>query len=125
VQAARASDVAIVVAGVEEGEFRDRARLSLPGHQEELIQAVAATGKPTTVVLIGGSAITMSSWLERVGAVLDAWYPGEQGAQAVTDVLFGETNPSGRLPITFPIARASCHSRTITNQLAAAMTTST
>ena len=103
VQAARASDVAIVVAGVEEGEFRDRARLSLPGHQEELIQAVAATGKPTIVVLIGGSAITMSKWLERVDAVIDAWYPGEQGGQAVIDVLFGDANPSGRLPITFPL----------------------
>src|SRR6185503_8703518 len=104
VQAARASDVAVVVAGVEEGEFRDRARLGLPGHQEELIEAVAGTGKPTVVVLIGGSAITMSPWLDRVAAVIDAWYPGEQGGQAVADVLFGDANPSGRLPITFPIA---------------------
>ena len=61
---ARASDVAIVVAGIEEGEFRDRAKLGLPGHQEELIDAVAATGKPVVVVLVGGSAITMP-WLNR------------------------------------------------------------
>ena len=98
------SDAAVVVAGVEEGEFRDRAFLKLPGRQEDLIRAVAATGKPTVVVLIGGSAITMSSWLDRVGAVVDAWYPGEQGGHAVADVLFGDTNPAGRLPITFPIS---------------------
>ncbi|HEY8062080.1 MAG TPA: glycoside hydrolase family 3 N-terminal domain-containing protein, partial [Gemmatimonadales bacterium] len=68
VRAANASDAAVIVAGIEEGEFRDRASLALPGHQEELIRAVAATGKPTVVVLVGGSAITMSPWLERVGA---------------------------------------------------------
>ncbi|HEU4988831.1 MAG TPA: glycoside hydrolase family 3 N-terminal domain-containing protein [Gemmatimonadaceae bacterium] len=101
--AARASDVAVVVAGIEEGEFRDRAHLALPGHQEALIRAVAATGTPTVVVLIGGSAITMSPWLHRVGAVLDAWYPGEQGGPAVADVLFGDADPAGRLPITFPV----------------------
>lgn len=101
---ARRSDAAIVVAGVEEGEFRDRARLGLPGRQEDLIRAVAAAGRPTVVVLIGGSAITMSSWLDRVGAVIDAWYPGEQGGHAVADVLFGDTNPAGRLPVTFPIS---------------------
>ena len=100
---ARASDVAIVVAGIEEGEFRDRARLSLPGRQEELIAAVAATGKPVVVVLIGGSAITMSRWIDRVGAVVMAWYPGEEGGNGVTDVLFGAVDPSGRIPITFPI----------------------
>jgi beta-glucosidase len=100
---ARASEVAIVVAGIEEGEFRDRARLSLPGRQEDLITAVASTGKPTVVVLVGGSAITMSRWLDRVGAVVMAWYPGEQGGHGVTDVVFGRVNPSGRLPVTFPM----------------------
>ncbi|MDE3127419.1 MAG: glycoside hydrolase family 3 C-terminal domain-containing protein [Gemmatimonadota bacterium] len=104
VSAARASDVAIVVAGIEEGEFRDRALLGLPGHQEALIRAVAATGKPTVVVLIGGSAITMSDWLDSASAVLDAWYPGEQGGPAVADVLFGDSDPAGRLPITFPVS---------------------
>jgi len=100
---ARTSDVAVIVAGIEEGEFRDRARLALPGHQEALIRAVAATGVPTTVVIIGGSAVTMSPWLEEVGAVLMAWYPGEQGGPAVASVLFGDADPSGRLPITFPM----------------------
>ena len=103
VSAAEASDVAVVVAGIEEGEFRDRARLSLPGRQEELIEAVAATGKPVIVVLIGGSAITMSRWIDDVDAVVMAWYPGELGGNAAADVLFGDVNPSGRLPITFPI----------------------
>lgn len=102
VAAARAADAVVVVAGVEEGEFRDRARLGLPGRQAELIEAVAASGKPVVVVLIGGSAITMP-WLERVGAVAMAWYPGEQGGHGVADVLFGAVNPSGRLPVTFPV----------------------
>jgi beta-glucosidase len=104
VAVARRSGAAIVVAGIEEGEFRDRAFLKLPGRQEDLIRAVAATGTPTVVVLVGGSAITMSSWIDRVGAVIDAWYPGEQGGHAVADVLFGDANPAGRLPITFPIS---------------------
>lgn len=100
---ARRSAAAVVVAGIEEGEFRDRAFLGLPGRQEELIRAVAATGTPTIVVLVGGSAITMP-WLEDVDAVLMAWYPGEQGGHALADVLFGAVSPSGRLPVTFPIA---------------------
>jgi beta-glucosidase len=104
VAAAGNSDAAIVVAGIDEGEFRDRARLGLPGHQQALIDAVVATGKPVIVVLIGGSAITMSPWLDEVGAVLDAWYPGEQGGPAVADVLFGDADPAGRLPITFPVS---------------------
>ncbi|HET7371731.1 MAG TPA: glycoside hydrolase family 3 N-terminal domain-containing protein [Gemmatimonadaceae bacterium] len=104
VDAARKSDAAIVVAGVEEGEFRDRALLNLPGHQEEVIESVAALGKPTIVVLVGGSAITMSRWMDRVGAIVDAWYPGEQGGRAVADVLFGDYNPAGRTPITWPVS---------------------
>ena len=100
---ARRSNVAIVVAGAEEGEFRDRAKLSLPGHQEALIERVAATGTPTVVVLVGGSAITGGAWLDQVAAVLTAWYPGEQGGNAVADVLYGDYNPAGRLPMTWPV----------------------
>jgi len=102
VNAARQADVAIVVAGITEGEFQDRALLSLPGHQEELINAVAATGKPVVVLLVGGSAITMSNWIDKVNAVASLWYPGEEGGHAVADILFGNYNPAGRLPITFP-----------------------
>jgi len=104
VELARQSTVAVVAAGIEEGEFRDRAKLSLPGHQDELIERVAATGTPTVVVLIGGSAITMTPWLDRVGAVIDAWYPGEAGGLAIADVLFGDANPAGRLPVTFAMS---------------------
>ena len=104
VDSARKSDVAIVVAGIEEGEFRDRALLDLPGHQEELIERVAALGKPTVVVLVGGSAITMSRWIDRVGAIVDAWYPGEEGGHALADVLFGDYDPAGRTAVTWPIA---------------------
>ena len=103
VSLARKSVVAVVVAGLEEGEFRDRALLSLPGDQEELIERVAATGRPTIVVLVGGGAITMSRWLDRVPAVMDAWYPGEMGGRAVADVLFGDYDPAGRLPTTWPM----------------------
>ncbi|MFN8581563.1 MAG: glycoside hydrolase family 3 C-terminal domain-containing protein [Gemmatimonadaceae bacterium] len=104
VLAARAASVAIVAVGIEEGEFRDRASLRLPGAQEELIRRVAATGTPTIVVLFGGSAVTMSDWIDPVDAVLDAWYPGVQGGIAIADVLFGAVDPSGRLPLTFPIS---------------------
>lgn len=97
------SEAAVVVVGIEEGEFRDRAYLTLPGHQEELIQKLAKTGKPIIVVLVGGSAITMNNWKDKVPAILDVWYPGEQGGNAIADVLFGDYNPAGRLPITFPI----------------------
>jgi beta-glucosidase len=100
----RRSDAAVVVAGIEEGEFRDRSSLALPGRQEDLLLAIAATGKPVVAVLVGGSAITMSRWLERVPAIVDAWYPGEEGGHAVAEVLFGDHNPAGRLPITFPVA---------------------
>lgn len=102
-QLAAKCDAAVVVVGIEEGEFRDRAYLNLPGRQEELIQRVAAAGKPVVVVLVGGSAITMNNWLKQVPVVLDVWYPGEEGGDAVADVLFGDYNPAGRLPITFPV----------------------
>jgi beta-glucosidase len=98
------SDAAVIVAGLEEGEFRDRAFLGLPGRQEDLVLAVAAARRPVIVVLIGGSAVTMSRWLDRVDAVVQAWYPGEEGGQAVADVIVGDHNPGGRLPITFPMA---------------------
>lgn len=104
VQIARQADIAIITAGIHEGEFQDRGILSLPGRQEELINAVAKTGKPLVVLLVGGSAITMNNWLENVGAVADIWYPGEEGGAAVGDVLFGDYNPAGRLPVTFPVS---------------------
>ncbi|MCI0512415.1 glycoside hydrolase family 3 C-terminal domain-containing protein [candidate division KSB1 bacterium] len=99
---AKKSEVVVIVTGILEGEGRDRANLDLPEKQEKLIQAIARTGKPTVVVLTGGSAITMQRWLGMVPAVFTAWYPGEEGGHALADVLFGDYNPAGRLPITFP-----------------------
>ncbi|MGE5425173.1 MAG: glycoside hydrolase family 3 N-terminal domain-containing protein [Syntrophothermus sp.] len=104
VHMARTVDAVIVVAGIKEGEFQDRAKLSLPGRQEELIRSVCATGKPVIVLLVGGSAITMSGWIDQAGAVLDCWYPGEAGGEAVGEIIFGDYNPAGRLPITFPVS---------------------
>ena len=104
VAVASKASVAVIVTGIKEGEFQDRAILSLPGHQEELIRQIAATGKPVVVILTGGSAITMSRWLSKVDGVLNVWYPGEEGGNAVADILFGDENPAGRLPITYPIS---------------------
>lgn len=100
--AAASADYIIVGAGIHEGEFQDRAYLNLPGRQEELIRRLAATGKPVVVVLSGGSAITMDSWLDKAAAVLYGWYPGEAGGEALADLIFGKASPSGKLPITFP-----------------------
>ena len=101
--AASKADAVVIVAGITEGEFQDRAFLSLPGYQEELISAMAATGKPVVVLLVGGSAITMGNWMNKVQAIATCWYPGEQGGHAVADLLSGKFNPAGRLPITWPV----------------------
>ncbi|MEN9349824.1 MAG: hypothetical protein RL372_802 [Bacteroidota bacterium] len=106
VAAAKKSKVAVVVVGLEEGEFRDRASLQLPGAQEQLIQKVAATGTPTVVVIVGGSAATMGNWIDQVNSIVDVWYPGEEGGYAVAEALSGMYNPGGKLPITFPLSEA-------------------
>jgi beta-glucosidase len=102
VRLARASGLAIVAAGIEEGEGRDRSDIRLPGRQAEMIRRIAATGTPAIVVIYGGSAVDMTGWLDAPDAVLMAWYPGEEGGPAVADVLWGDADPSGRLPITVP-----------------------
>ena len=102
VEIAQQADMAIIVAGIHEGEFQYRSSLSLPEHQEKLIEAVAATGKPVVVLLIGGSAITMEKWIDHVNGIMMVWYPGEEGGNAIAELLFGDENPAGRLPITFP-----------------------
>jgi beta-glucosidase len=102
VEAAKASDAAVVLAGIEEGEGRDRASLDLSPAQEELILSVASVGKPLVVVLVGGSAVTMARWIGQAPAILEAWYGGEEGGSALAEILFGDVSPAGRLPITFP-----------------------
>ena len=99
---ARAADVAIVFAGQWSNESRDSPDLSLPGAQDPLIAAVAARNPRTIVVLETGHAVTMP-WLAAVPAVIEAWYPGERGGDAIAAVLTGAVDPSGRLPISFPV----------------------
>ena len=98
---ARSSDVAIVFAGDFESEGADLADLDLPGEQNQLIRAVAAANPNTIVVLNTGSAVTMP-WVDGVKAVMEAWYPGQEDGNAIASVLFGDVNPSGKLPVTFP-----------------------
>jgi beta-glucosidase len=106
VEQARACDVAVVFAG-REGEWDteglDLPDMRLPGRQEELIERVAAANPRTVVVLQTGGPVEMP-WLDKVQAVLEVWYPGQELGNAVADVLFGDTEPGGRLPQTFPKA---------------------
>jgi beta-glucosidase len=102
--AARA-DVAVIIAGLTpewEGEGFDRIDMKLPGDQNELIEKVAAVNPKTVVVLNNGAPLALP-WLDRVPAVLQAWYGGQELGNAIADVLFGEVNPSGRLPQTWPV----------------------
>jgi len=103
--AAKEADAAIVVVGCtyqDEGEGYDRLRLSLSDHQEQLILAVAKSNPRGIVVVEGGGAIIMENWKDQVPAILMAWYPGMEGGAALAEILFGEVNPSGKLPLTFP-----------------------
>ena len=104
VAAARKADVAVVVVGYSaklETEGMDRPNMDLPEGQDELVKAVAAVCKKTIVVLNAGDSVTLTRWLGAVPGVIDAWYGGEEGGDAVADVVFGDVNPSGRLPFTF------------------------
>jgi beta-glucosidase len=98
---AKNSDVAIVFVYQWESEGMDLPNLSLPVKQDEIIEAVAAANPKTIVVLETGTAVTMP-WVDKVGAVLEAWYAGSRGAEAVVNILSGDVNPSAKLPMTFP-----------------------
>ncbi len=118
-------DAAIYFTTVVEGEGMDRSDIRLPSYtkkvqadeaaiivgkfeieiktnQEESIRRMAAANKNSIVMLLNGAPVDMTAWVDGCGAVLEAWYPGEQGAQAMTEILFGDVNPSAKLPITFP-----------------------
>jgi beta-glucosidase len=112
--AARKSDIIVAVVGISadlEGEERDnsdpgffggdRTDIDLPRTQEHLLQTLASTGKPLVVVLTSGSALAVNWANDHAAAILEAWYPGEEGGTAVADVLSGDYNPAGRLPVTF------------------------
>jgi beta-glucosidase len=114
VSAARKADVVIAVVGITaqfEGEESDssdpgffggdRLDLNLPKPQQELLESVAATGKPLIVFLTSGSALAVNWAEEHAAAIIEAWYPGEEGGAAIADVLSGDYNPAGRLPVTF------------------------
>ena len=105
VAAAKASKVAVVFAADYSAETFDRPNLSLPGDQDALIAAVAAAN-PHTVVVLNTDGPVVMPWLSKVGAVVEAWYPGEQDGAAIAAVLAGDVNPSGHLPVTFPTSMA-------------------
>jgi beta-glucosidase len=98
---ARNSNLAVVFAGYNESEGSDIGSIDLPGGQNSLISQVAAANPNTVVVLNTGSAVTMP-WVDSVAGILEAWYPGQEDGNAIASVLFGDTNPSGKLPVSFP-----------------------
>lgn len=105
VAAAQASAVTVIVAGEpssDSGEASSRSMLDLPGNQLQLIQQIAATGKPYVVVLMNGRPLTIPWLADNAPALLEAWYPGTEGGDAVADILFGKVDPSGKLPMSFP-----------------------
>ncbi|MEA5127836.1 MAG: glycoside hydrolase family 3 N-terminal domain-containing protein [Proteiniphilum sp.] len=91
-----------IISDMESGEGYDRSSLDLLGDQEKLLDALAATGKPLIVVYIQGRPLNMNNASEKADALLTAWYPGQEGGHAIADVLFGDYNPAGRLPISVP-----------------------
>jgi beta-glucosidase len=104
---ALATEADAVILGLGEwqgisGEGFDRSNLDLPGDQQQLLEAVVATGKPVVLVLENGRPLTIGWAKQHVPAILEAWYPGEFGGQAIAETLFGDNNPAGRLTITFP-----------------------
>jgi beta-glucosidase len=106
VAAAKRCDAAIVVAGLNEsveGEGVDRKNIDLPPGQDELIAAIVAANPKTVVVLMNGTPVDMRAWIAKAPAVVEAWYPGMECGNAIANILFGEVNPSGKLPVTFPM----------------------
>lgn len=104
-RAAKQADAVVIFLGEHpdmSAEANNRTSLDLPGVQQELALAVAATGKPVVVVLLNGRPLSIGALQGRVPAILEAWFPGVEGGHAITDVLFGDVNPSAKLPVTFP-----------------------
>jgi beta-glucosidase len=105
VDAVKASDVAVLVMGELQsmnGEYASRATLNLPGDQEKLLEAAVATGKPVVLLLMSGRPLEIGWAAEDVPAIMDVWHPGTEGGNAVADLLFGDANPGGKLPMTWP-----------------------
>lgn len=105
IKAAQSVDVVIVVLGESRamaGESKTRTSLDLPGHQNELVRVLVKSGKPVVAVLLNGRSLSVNLLEEKASAILEAWYPGEYGGMAVAEALFGDVNPGGKLPVTFP-----------------------
>jgi beta-glucosidase len=105
VATARNADIVVMVLGENAdmaGEAASRASLDLPGRQEELLKTVVALGKPVVLVLLNGRPLSINWAAENVPAILEAWEPGTEGGHAVADILFGDVNPGGKLPVAFP-----------------------
>jgi beta-glucosidase len=106
--AAEQADLVILALGEDgpgmTGEAGSRAHLDLPGNQEQLLQAVAATGKPVVLIVFSGRPLVLNWAAQHVPAIMEAWFPGIEAGPALTDLLFGNTNPSGKLPVSFPRA---------------------
>lgn len=111
VEQAKNSDVAVVFASYSEGETQDLPNIDLQHQQNELIDAVSKANPRTVVVLNTGSAVTMP-WLDEVAGVVEAWYPGQEAGNSIAALLFGDTNPSGKLPVTFPRSLADVPANT-------------
>ena len=105
VAAAKRAETVVLVLGERagmSGEAASRVSLSLPGNQQRLLEAVVATGKPVVLVLLNGRPLDIAWAAGHVPAILEAWYPGTEGGNAIADVLFGDVNPGGKLPVTWP-----------------------
>ncbi len=105
VATARGADIVVMVLGESAnmaGEAASRASLDLPGRQDDLLKAVVALGKPVVLVLLNGRPLSINWAAENVPAILEAWEPGSEGGHAVADILFGDVNPGGKLPVAFP-----------------------
>jgi beta-glucosidase len=111
VEAASKSDIAIIFAGTSqyyESEGSDRDSLSLPGDQDKLISEVAKHNKHVVVVIVSGSPVLMNKWINKVDGVIEDWFGGSEEGNAIADILLGNYNPSGKLPITFPKSWKDC-----------------
>ncbi|MGA9671642.1 MAG: beta-glucosidase BglX [Terracidiphilus sp.] len=107
VKAARDSDIAVLALGESNamsGEAGSRAYLDLPGNQEQLLEAVAATGKPVVLLVFSGRPLVLDWAAEHVSAIMEAWFPGTEAGNAIAEVLYGDVTPSGKLPMSFPRA---------------------
>lgn len=105
VEAARKADLSILVLGElanMSSEYGSRSTLDLPGKQEELLEKIAALGKPVVLVLVGGRPLNITWASEHVPAILEAWQPGTEAGNAIADILFGDANPGGKLPVSWP-----------------------